>query len=144
RRLAGAANGEIADGNDLHTQSGVAEHTDIVEETAGLDCNLENFGKREQSGTDDGGPGAAAVFKNNFKDEGFNGFGPRSNAFTHVGPVCPCGWGEASGQGCPAIDPCIARLSMTERGVHPASPFAVRAALGIPPLAFRTVKPAQA
>src|SRR5206468_1801747 len=74
---------------------------DVVEEAAGLDKNLENFGEREESSPKHGGPLAAALFKNDFEDEGFTGFGPRSDPFTHVGTVCPSGWGEASGQGRP-------------------------------------------
>src|SRR5213075_1957014 len=83
-RLASAADSEIANGNDLHAQRGVAEHPDVVEEAAGLHGNLEDFGKREQSSTKHGGPLAAALFKNDFEDEGFTGFGPRSDPFTHV------------------------------------------------------------
>src|SRR6185369_4252757 len=85
-------------------QRGVAEHPDVVEEAAGLDENLEDFGKREQSGTKHGGLLAAALFKNDFEDESFTGFGPRSDPFTHVSRVCPRGRSEASGQGSQASD----------------------------------------
>ena len=61
----------------------------VLLRATGLYGDLENFGKCEQSGTDYGGPRAAALFKNDFEDEGFTGFGPRSDPFTHVGTVCP-------------------------------------------------------
>ena len=59
------------------------------EEAAGLDPSLEKFGKHEESGSDDGGPCAAALFRNDFENEDFNSFDPRSYAFTHFGAVCP-------------------------------------------------------
>ena len=45
-RFAGAADGEVADGDDLDAQRGVAEDADVVEKAAGFDGDLENFGKR--------------------------------------------------------------------------------------------------
>ena len=38
RRLAGAADGEIADGDDLHAERGVAQDADVVKKAAGLDA----------------------------------------------------------------------------------------------------------
>ena len=84
RRFAGAADRQIADGDDLHPQGGVAENADVVKEAAGLDEDLKYFRKREQRNPKHGGPLAAALFKDDFEDEGFNRFGPGSEAFAHL------------------------------------------------------------
>ena len=83
RRFAGAADRQIADGDDLYPQGGVAENADVVKEAAGLDEDLENFRERQQRNPQHGGPLAAALFKDDFEDEGFNRFGPGSEAFAH-------------------------------------------------------------
>ena len=83
RRLAGAADREISDGDDLDAQGGIAEDADVVKEAARLDGDLKNFGQCEQ-----GGPMAAAVFKDDFEDEGFNRFGPGTESLAHVRAVC--------------------------------------------------------
>ena len=99
RRLAGAADGEIADGDDLHAQRGVAQNADIVQKTARLDGDLKDLGQREERGAKEGGALAATLFKNDFQNEGFNGFSPGTESFAHVVAVCQPAPREASGHG---------------------------------------------
>jgi len=54
-----------------------------VKEATSPDGDLENFRERQQRNPKYGGPLAAALFRDDFEDEGFNRFGPGSQAFAH-------------------------------------------------------------
>src|SRR5215213_8876941 len=58
-RFAGAADGEVADGDDLDAEGAVAEDADAVEKAAEFNEDFENFGKSEQAGPNKVGEFAA-------------------------------------------------------------------------------------
>ena len=43
RGLAGAANGQITDGNDLHPKRGITQNAIFVKEPPNFDCDPENI-----------------------------------------------------------------------------------------------------
>ncbi len=82
--LAGAAKGQITDGDDLHAEGGVAEDADVVEKTARFDREEQpDFGKEGQDGAHDGRAGAAPFFYDYFNKEGFDRFYPDPETFAH-------------------------------------------------------------
>ena len=61
-RFAGAAEGEIADGDDLDAQGGIPQNPHVVEKAAGLDRDdEEDFGENVQKSAAEATPGIPVV-----------------------------------------------------------------------------------
>src|SRR5262245_6666160 len=94
--FAGTAYGEVADGDDLDAQCGIAKYADIVKKATEPDGDLEDAGEAIQDTFDDVGPGPGAFFQDDLHEEGFQSFGPDTKSFTHLGSVCQWGRSRAS------------------------------------------------
>jgi len=68
-RLASAADGQVADGNHLHAERRIAQNTDVIQEPAGFDGGLENFGARVQQPAHQFGALAAPLLDHDFYEE---------------------------------------------------------------------------
>ncbi len=81
RRFAGAADGEVADGDDLHAERLVAQDADVVKPAAHLDGDLEQFRTAEQKSARQLRLEIVAFLENDFEDKGFQAFQPRHGIF---------------------------------------------------------------
>ena len=88
RRLAGAAHGEIADGDDLHPEGRVAQNAEVVEEAADLDGDLEDLGAAVEQAPHECLARPAPLLDDHLQDEGLKVFCPSTKPLTHLGSVC--------------------------------------------------------
>ncbi len=86
--FAGAAEGEVADGDDLDAESGIADQAGADGKAVNDEVELIQFGKAEQSGADQVGAQAAALVEDGLQERGLDGFDPGSNCLTHVEAQC--------------------------------------------------------
>src|SRR6516162_8671396 len=84
RRFSGPSDRQVANGDEVNAQGGVAKNPHIIKETANLDQDLEDVGASV------GGPanrrrlGAWTVLKNDLQQESLDIFQPDTKALTHV------------------------------------------------------------
>ena len=88
RRLAGAADGQISNRNDLDAERLVAEDAPVVKPAANLDGDREKLGTAEQKPAHQPRLDIMALVEDDFEDEGFKGFGPGPESFTHRDSMC--------------------------------------------------------
>ena len=73
RRLARAAESEIADGDDLDAEGRIAEDADIVKAAVNLEGALKTFEPPNKTARVEPGPEVMALLENDFKEESFQG-----------------------------------------------------------------------
>ena len=83
RRFAGAADGEIADGDDLHAEGGIAQNADVVEKAADLDGDLKSFGQSEKEARAQCRAFAATFLEDDFENERFGVLDEIPELFLH-------------------------------------------------------------
>ena len=88
RRLAGAADREVADGDDLHAEGGVAQDADVVKESSRAHCDLEELGRAIQEGTHHGGAFSAPALGNHVQHESLDRLSPAAQEVSHRDGVC--------------------------------------------------------
>src|SRR5438552_4763322 len=95
RCFAGAADSQVADGNDLHAQRGIAEDAHIIEKAAGFDCHLKDFRATVRHRADEILTSAAALLENDFQQESLKIFCPDPDFLTHPDLFCQGRWERA-------------------------------------------------
>src|SRR6267142_2237017 len=86
--VAARDDGEVADGDDLDAEGFVPENADVVKPEAQLDDDREHFRAAEQNGAGRPRLVIVALFKHDFEEERFEGFGPGPEFFAHCGLMC--------------------------------------------------------
>src|SRR5579859_6334995 len=80
--LAGAADREIADGDDLHAKGGVSQDAHVIKKPAAHHGELKNLGQSVQQETHERGLPATPFFQDDLQQEGLEGF-PRAHQVMH-------------------------------------------------------------
>ena len=68
--FAGAADGQVADGDDLDAESRVAQDADIVKESPDFNGDLKELRAAVKQTANESGPGSAPFFQNDLEDKG--------------------------------------------------------------------------
>ena len=96
--LARAADGEIADGDNLHPECRVAQDADIVKEAAAFDEDLEELGADQGKRAHRRLNGSLPFFENDLQQESLKVFDPDTKPFTHLFSVCQASAPRARGR----------------------------------------------
>src|SRR5581483_920422 len=83
-RLARAAEGDVADGDDLDAEGVVAHEAHLDAKAVKAQAELVNFGEDEEKIANERGGLAAALLKNDFEERRFDGFEPGANFLPHL------------------------------------------------------------
>ena len=95
RRLAGAADSEIADGDHLHAERGIAQDADVVKETPDVDRRLKELGTHNNAERTIAAL-LPAPLEDHLQDESFQAFSPDPH-FSRMWGECASGtWLEQS------------------------------------------------
>ena len=80
--------GEIADGDDLHAEGGIAEDAVVDQPAVNFKSDLVQLGTNEQQRANDGSAGPAALSGDHFFSEAIQILHPDAPRFSHVKAVC--------------------------------------------------------
>src|ERR1039458_9494610 len=85
RRLPGAADRQIADGDHLHPERGIPQDANVVKKAAGLDGGLEELGTSVEQGAHERLARPTPLLDDHFQEEGLKVFCPRTKPLTQIG-----------------------------------------------------------
>ncbi len=100
RRLARAPHGQVADGNDLHSDGRVPQNAHIVKKAPQFDGQTEQFRARQQEPAGEPGAPVVALLEDDFEHERFQSLGPDPQPLSHGPPICQSAARVASSPRC--------------------------------------------